>query len=387
MASWLLLENNVSLLSPASLQALLMLAYFVTILPAGAIVGIYKSQLILKINQYLLFATIFILAIAISLHIAPSKLLFVTSCVLGLSNAIYAPTWQTEVNSTVPTAMLPMAIRLNSLSFNIARAVGGSLGGFIIHWVGILTAFYLLTGLSLLAAINFYNYKVSNRLMVFKEKIPNVFASTKAGLKFAWNDDLIKIMMLTAAIFYLHACSLWALLPVMARHLLTANVAEYGVIFACIGYGTVFSAIFLLYYDVDVNNYKLISTSNIIYAFILISIGYWHNFYIICICFFAAGFVWFISASSFNVFFQLNSPKEYQARIFSIYMMVYYSMYALGAYTWGKIASQWNCRVAIVSAGVCFCLSIFLLNIYRNIHAQNSIANQVREQHLVSNEN
>ena len=50
---------------------------------------------------------------------------------LGLGAALNAPAWQAIIPELVPRSELPAAVSLNSVSFNIARAVGPAL---VVWW-------------------------------------------------------------------------------------------------------------------------------------------------------------------------------------------------------------------------------------------------------------
>ena len=60
---------------------------------------------------------------------------------LGATTAFSSPAAQALVPSLVPRELLPSAIALNSVTFNVARAVGPSLGALVIGALGIAAAF------------------------------------------------------------------------------------------------------------------------------------------------------------------------------------------------------------------------------------------------------
>ena len=55
--------------------------------------------------------------------------------------ALFGPAWQASVNEQVPPKLLPAAIALNSISFNIARSFGPAIGGVIVAAAGSVAAF------------------------------------------------------------------------------------------------------------------------------------------------------------------------------------------------------------------------------------------------------
>src|SRR3546814_16495381 len=73
-------------------------------------------------------------------HVGPASLLLFTFLV-GSGMALFGPSWQASVGEQVTPALLPSAIALNSVSFNIARSFGPAVGGVIVAWAGVAAAF------------------------------------------------------------------------------------------------------------------------------------------------------------------------------------------------------------------------------------------------------
>lgn len=65
------------------------------------------------------------------------------TCLIGIGYAIGLPTLQAFVPSLVPRVDLPQAIALNSVTFNLARAIGPALAGLVVAAAGAATAFGL----------------------------------------------------------------------------------------------------------------------------------------------------------------------------------------------------------------------------------------------------
>src|SRR5207342_2867500 len=77
---------------------------------------------------------------------------------LGLGSAISLPAWQATVQDMVPKAWAASAVSLNSISFNVARAVGPALGGLVVAAFGAAFAFFANAAsfLAVLAAVAFW---------------------------------------------------------------------------------------------------------------------------------------------------------------------------------------------------------------------------------------
>ena len=72
--------------------------------------------------------------------ITPWLLLFFTF-LIGCGTALNNPSWQASVGDMVPRDVLPAAVALNSMGFNITRSVGPAIGGAIVAAAGAAAAF------------------------------------------------------------------------------------------------------------------------------------------------------------------------------------------------------------------------------------------------------
>ena len=84
-------------------------------------------------------------------HVTPAALLLVTFA-MGFGVALNGPAWQAVVSELVPRDELPAAVALNSVGFNLARAVGPALGGLIVAAAGP-GATFLLNAVSFLGTV------------------------------------------------------------------------------------------------------------------------------------------------------------------------------------------------------------------------------------------
>ena len=70
-------------------------------------------------------------------------MLLILTFALSAGDAFETPTWRAVLPEVVPKEDLPAASALNGIEFNLARAVGPGLAGFIVAAAGVGTAFLL----------------------------------------------------------------------------------------------------------------------------------------------------------------------------------------------------------------------------------------------------
>src|SRR5579872_3011910 len=142
-AAWLMTELAPSALLVALVQTATNLPVFLLGVPAGAIGDIIDRRKILIISQGFMLAAAGILgALSVLGKTGPWTLLALTF-VLGLGATMNGPAWLAIMPELVPDRELPAAIALNSVGFNLARAIGPALGGAVVAAVGAGAAFLL----------------------------------------------------------------------------------------------------------------------------------------------------------------------------------------------------------------------------------------------------
>src|SRR6202050_3338678 len=140
-AAWLMTSLTRSPLYIALIQTASALPFFLLALPAGSIGDIFdRRKLILGTETWMLVIAVVLTVTTFAGVMTPWLLLLLT---LGLSigDAVESPTWRAIFPELVGKEELPAALALNGIEFNLARAVGPGLGGFIVASVGVGAAF------------------------------------------------------------------------------------------------------------------------------------------------------------------------------------------------------------------------------------------------------
>lgn len=129
---WLMTSLTPSPLMVALMQTATSLPVFLVALPAGALADIFDRRRLLLFWQGWMLACAAGLGVLTLIGATTPVVLLSFTFALGLGAAMNAPAWQAIAPELVSRAELPAAVALNSVGFNIARAVGPALGGFIV---------------------------------------------------------------------------------------------------------------------------------------------------------------------------------------------------------------------------------------------------------------
>src|SRR5712671_4934414 len=144
-AAWLMVSLNAGPMYVALTQTASALPFFILALPAGAIGDIVdRRKVILFTEIWMVVVSVVLAVMTIAGKMSPVLLLILTFA-LSAGDAFETPTWRAVLPELVEKEDLPAASALNGIEFNLARAVGPALAGFVIATAGIGAAFLLNT--------------------------------------------------------------------------------------------------------------------------------------------------------------------------------------------------------------------------------------------------
>ncbi|MET0222194.1 MAG: MFS transporter, partial [Tardiphaga sp.] len=140
-AAWAMTQMTASADKVALVQTALMLPIMILAMPAGAVADMYDRRMVSLASLALsLVGASTLTAMDWTGHITPNILL--AFCfIIGSGMALFGPAWQSSVGEQVPEDVLPAAVALNGISYNIARSFGPAIGGVVVAAAGAVAAF------------------------------------------------------------------------------------------------------------------------------------------------------------------------------------------------------------------------------------------------------
>jgi predicted MFS family arabinose efflux permease len=321
---------------------------FLLALPAGALADIVDRRRLLLFSQaWMLVAAVALAGVTLAGVTTPSVLLALTFA-LGLGAAMNAPAWQAIVPELVPRGELASAVSLNSVAFNIARAVGPALGGIVVAAAGP-WAVFLLNSCSFVGVI-FVIYRWRREKVGSISPTERVLGAMRAGLRYARHAPELKSVMVRTGVFALCASALWAMMPLVARVELKLGAFEYGVLLGCLGAGAVAGVFVIARARRNVSTNLLVVLGTVVFAGATAALGYLTSYALLSVALFAGGVAWMTAMSSFNVSAQTVVPEWVRARALALYLLVFFGSLAAGAATWGALAERFGLHVTLYAA-------------------------------------
>lgn len=350
-AGWLMTTLSPSPVMVSLVQAATTLPVFLFALVAGAVADIVDRRLLLLIVNLLMGVLAGLFAVLVASGQASVELLLIFTFLLGTGAAFVAPAWQAIVPSLVEKKDLAAAVALNSMGINISRAIGPALAGVLITAVGLASPFALnaLSFVGILAALLFWKPNTNTGKRLPPEPI---FSAIQTGLRYALHSPALKATLVRAVAFFLFASAYWAMLPLIAKDLLSGGPGLYGTLLGSVGAGAVLGALFLPKLRKRLGANKIVATGTAGTALVLVVFALVPSATAAAFVSLLAGFSWIAVLSSLNVSAQASLPEWVRARGLSIYLTVFFGSMSLGSVVWGQVAAFAGIPGALIIAAI-----------------------------------
>jgi MFS family permease len=321
---------------------------FLLALPAGALADIVDRRRLLLYTQAWMLVSAIALGLLTLFGLTTPWVLLLLIFTLGLGSALNAPAWQAIMPELVPRSELSAAVSLNSVAFNIARAVGPALGGLVVAAIGS-WAVFLLNSLSFLGVL-FVIYRWRREHVESISPTERIVGAMRAGVRYMRHDPDLRAVLVRTGVFVSCASALWAMMPLVARQQLGLGAFSYGVLLGGLGAGAILGAVVLPAMGRKVPINALIVGGTIIFAAATFVLATVHVFALLCVVMLFAGIAWMALMSSFNVSVQAIVPAWVRARVLAIYLLVFFGGMAMGSALWGAVANRIGISAALLYA-------------------------------------
>jgi len=347
-ASWMMVSLASSPQFVALVQASTTLPIMLLSLWAGAVADNLDRRLVMLWAQSFMLVVSAGLALCAWLGLLSPWLLLGFTFLIGCGTAFNGPAWQASVGDMVPRPVLPGAIALNSMGFNIARSVGPAIGGLIVAAAGAATAFLAnaISYLGLIVVLARWRPDTPPRLLP-RERLGDAMG---AGLRYVAMSPNLRIVMLRAGLFGVAASALPALMPLVARDLVGGGALTYGVLLGAFGIGAVGGALASgwLRHRLSTERVVLIGALALALGAAATAVSPFIAGTLIALLLAGAG--WVLALSTFNVTVQMASPRWVVGRALAVYQMAAFGGMAAGSWGFGLIAEDRDVTVALLAA-------------------------------------
>jgi MFS family permease len=299
------------------------------------------------------------LAVAVLAGLITPWQLLVVSALGGLVQAIDLPARLAFVMDMTGREDLMNAVALNSLLFNVARALGPALGGGLLSLVGPGPCF-LANALSFLAVLWALSLMDICGAAQGGPRDGGLRALLGGFAYLAKRRDLAFLVLL-ACTTSLFGWPVGALLPALAKNELNAQANGYGLLVSGMGVGALLAAWTLATFGSVEHRRFLLSSGIMLIAAALVALSLVRSLPLAIGCCAVVGFGLILFLATCQSIVQLGSGNENRGRIMGIYAMTLSGAVPLGQALAGPAADWWGEPVVVAALGVACVASASLL--------------------------
>jgi len=345
---WLMAEMTGSAAMLGLVQAAQTLPVVVLALLAGALADVVDRRAYLLATQLWLMTVATALALLAAGGLLNPWGLIALTFAVGIGSAMAMPAQSATTPELVPRPLLAPAVALNSLGFNVARAIGPALGGVVLAQFGAAWAF----GLNALSYVLLIVVLLRWKRQVPVSALPPepVAGAIVAGLRYVRRAPVFRAVLARASAFFLFATALPALLPLIARQELGGGPRAYGLLLAAIGLGAILGALCLPRVAARLDRDRLVAGATVVHAATMAAAALIDRLALLLPVALLTGVAWIGVLASLQVAAQTSVPAWVRARALSLYIVVFSLGQAVGSLAWGGYAQLRSLDEALLVA-------------------------------------
>ncbi|TMK85840.1 MAG: MFS transporter, partial [Actinobacteria bacterium] len=294
------------------------------------------------------------------------------TCVLaiGVFNALNAPAMIAVIPNLVPRRDLQGAISLQSMQMNASRVAGPALAGVIYPGLGPAAVF----------AVNAatYLFAVAGVIVADIPSVVDVPAAESglrrlvSGFRIAWQDRLVRRILVTMSMFSFFSLSFIYLMPTLASENLGMNTRSlaYGLLFAGFALGAALRALSIGTVLVGRSKPRIVRVGLASFGVLLSVFALAREPALAYPVAFAVGLSYFAVVTSLSTILQAHLSDVVRGRVMAIWMMAFGGTVPVGVLVAGQVAEATSIT-AVVLAGAVVAL---LLAAYADVAAVGASA-------------
>ena len=349
-AGWMMTSLSPDALMVSLVQAATIVPVFLFALPAGAIADIVDRRIFILATQIWMMVAAAVLTLLTLGHVTDAWGLLALTFAIGLGSAMNSPAWGSVMAEAVPRSDLVQAIALNGVGFNIARAVGPALAGFLL----------LAGGPGLTFGLNAASYLVVIGVLLLWDRRPGVsslprehfLSAMKTGMRFVRHTPSMRAAMLRAAAFFAPGAAPWAMLPLVVREQLGLGAGVYGLLLGLMGIGGVTAGLVLPQLRMRYKRGNIVFAASLMSCSGMLILGLSRHWLAAAFGMLLFGLGWVSASSVTQGAAQMAAPSWVRARALSIYQLSFNFALAAGTFFWGWLGTQVGLTRALVAAAL-----------------------------------
>ena len=347
--AWLVLSLSRSPLAVGMLLFCRFAPYTVLGLFAGSIVDRLDTRRLVIWTQAAAMLVAGALTVVSLTGTASLPVVYLLAALGGITVVLDAPGRQSLTFEMVGSTELPNAVALNSGLLNASRVIGPALAGVVIAVAGVGVCF-LVNTLSFLAVL------VALLLMRQDELYPvprnstvTVLAGTGEGLRYAWHDRQVRVVLVVVTALGLVGFNFNTLVPLLASDTLHVDARVFGLLSAAFGLGALGGAIVVASFRRA--TFRAFTFGVLGFSTLLLALAPVHEALLAGVLLIGIGASFTLFAANANALVQLAAPDHLRGRVIALYLFAFVGFAPLGSLLSGWLVHVGGTLLAFLVAG------------------------------------
>ncbi len=289
-----------------------------------------------------------LLVLLLLLGMAKPWMIIALSLVVGVTDALSMPSFQSIVPSIVERKQIASGLALNSTQFNLSRILGPALAGILMVSVGAVWCF----------ALNAASYIpfIAVALWILPRQTARKPADGQSGHLLASLLEIARMprlrgALLTVLLSSLLCAPLVTFIPVLIKDVFHGDAGHLSIAVGAFGVGGLCGAILLLFVDTEHDRRELCSWFAGAYGMVLVLIALSPWFWGLTALLVVAGATMSVSNISANTLVQADTPAQLRGEAVSLYMLAMRGGLSIGSLLTGVSVSLIGINHALLLNG------------------------------------
>lgn len=274
--------------------------------------------------------------------------LFVAAMFVGIARAFAGPAYSALAPNLVPREVLPTAIAVSSMAWQVGTIAGPSVGG-VLYAIHPDIAYASISAMLAAALLLIFFISPVPQPPVQKDRHP--IQRIKDGFAYV-RDNRLVMATITLDLFVVLFAGATALLPVFARDILHVGPDGFGLLAAGMGIGATAASIWFSVFPMKTDVGIKMLGAVLVFALAIITFGLSRYFWLSLGALTIAGAADMVSVYVRQSLIQLHTPDEMRGRVGAVSALTISASNELGETESGLLASLIGPVAAVVAGGV-----------------------------------
>jgi MFS family permease len=270
----------------------------------------------------------------------------------GVVSGFQVAAWQSYVPTLVPRESLVDAVRLNSVQFQAARALGPGIGAIAVGLLGIGAAFFInaVTYVPVVLAVII----ARPRQLIAPREDRNMRSDLVEGFRYTWGSTALRRAVITSFVVSVLGQSLVQLAAGISTDVYGEKSTWNAGLVAAVGVGSLFTGIWIIGWGESVPRSKVTMIGMFGYVLGVALTVVSGNYVVGLLAFFVCGLSHIPIATSLNTFMQAAVPDEIRGRVLSFYLLGVMLGMPIGSFGLGRLSDSIGMREVLVLDAIAF---------------------------------